>query len=78
MDHEAVLEFEYPDVKSARIVEHSVAQEVDEIGDERTTAAVARDGQRVIVTVSASDLVALRAGLNTWTGLVTVAEASGL
>ena len=37
-------------------------------------AAVARDGTTVTVTITARDLVALRAGVNTWTTLVDVAE----
>jgi len=72
--HEALLEFTYDDAASARVVQRSVTQEVGEIAGDRTRAAVARDGTTVTVTVTASDLVALRAGVNTWTTLVSVAE----
>jgi KEOPS complex subunit Pcc1 len=72
--HDALLEFTYDDADSARIVERSVTQEVGEISGDRTRAAVTRDGTTVTVTVTASDLVALRAGVNTWTTLVDVAE----
>lgn len=72
--HDAVLEFAYGDVESACVVERSVGQEVGEIDGDRTTAAVTRDGATVTVTVTARDLVALRAGVNTWTTLVSVAE----
>lgn len=72
--HDALLEFTYDDAESARVVQRSVTQEVGEIAGDRTRAAVARDGTTVTVTVTASDLVALRAGVNTWTTLVDVAE----
>ncbi|MFD1586849.1 KEOPS complex subunit Pcc1 [Halorientalis brevis] len=72
--HDAVLEFEYEDVRRARIVERSVSREVGEISGDRTRATIARDGAVVAVTVLADDLVALRAGLNTWVTLISVAE----
>jgi KEOPS complex subunit Pcc1 len=75
--HAAVLEFEYDDAHGAHIVERSVRQEVGEIAGDRSTATVERDTDTVTVTVEARDLVALRAGLNTWLTLVDVAEACG-
>jgi KEOPS complex subunit Pcc1 len=72
--HDAVLEFAFQDERRARIVERSVRREVGEIGGDRTAATLDRDGATVAVTVTASDLVALRAGCNTWTTLVSVAE----
>ncbi len=72
--HDAVLEFEYDDAQRARIVERSVGLEVGEISGDRTRATIARDGAVVEVTVLADDLVALRAGLNTWLTLISVAE----
>ena len=68
--HDAVLTFSYADRDRARIVERSVGREVGEIAGDRTRTTLDRDG----ATVEASDLVALRAGLNTWTTLVAVAE----
>ena len=47
---------------------------MDEIEGERTRATVAARGASVVVDVSADDLVALRAGVNTWSTLVEVAE----
>lgn len=78
--HTASLSFDYPDERRARIVEQSVAVEVGDIDDARSQATVARDGVTVEVTVHASDLVALRAGINSWTRMVGVAEdvASGV
>ncbi len=70
----ASLSFEYDDERTARIVERSVGVEVGEIDDDRSRAAVERTGATVIVDVAAADLVALRAGTNSWTRLVAVAE----
>lgn len=72
--HEAELVFEYRSVALARIVEQSVGREVGEIAGDRTRATVDRDGRRVVVLITADDLVGLRAGSNTWLSLVTVAE----
>lgn len=72
--HDAVFAFAYEDEPTARVVERSVRQEVGEIDGERTRATVTREDATVTVTVTASDLVALRAGVNTWTTLVSVAE----
>jgi len=72
--HEAVIDFEYDDERRARVVADSVRVEVGEIVDDRSRAAVERDGCDVRVAVEAADLVALRAGLNTWLRLVGVAE----
>ena len=75
--HEATLVFEYPDPESARLVERAVEGELGEIDGDRTRATLAREGANVTVAVFADDLVALRAGLNTWTTLVEVAESAG-
>jgi KEOPS complex subunit Pcc1 len=72
--HEATLTFTYDDQRRAGLVADAVGVEVGEIADGRSRAAVDRDGRRVVVTVRAADLVALRAGVNTWSRLVEVAE----
>jgi KEOPS complex subunit Pcc1 len=77
VDHEAVFECEYPDAERARRVERAVAVEVGDIEGDRTTATLERDGATLTVTVAAADLVALRAGCNTWLSLVGVAEDCG-
>jgi KEOPS complex subunit Pcc1 len=76
--HEARLEFEYTDAADAERVARSVAVEAGDIEGDRTAAAVERDDATVVVTVEAADLVALRAGVNTWTSLVGVAERCGV
>jgi KEOPS complex subunit Pcc1 len=72
--HETVLELEYPAESLARVVERSVAREVGEIDDDRSTTTVARSGATVAFTVHARDLTALRAATNTWLRLAAVAE----
>ncbi|WP_338727550.1 KEOPS complex subunit Pcc1 [Haladaptatus sp. DJG-WS-42] len=73
--HTAILTFEYDDAPYARIVARSVRQEVAEIAGDRTSATLTREGATVTVEVSADDLVALRAGCNTWLTLVKTAES---
>jgi KEOPS complex subunit Pcc1 len=72
--HETVLELAYDDPGAAALVATSLQQDIDRIDGDRSTAAVAREGDTVRVTVRAADLTALRAGLNTWTSLVDVAD----
>ena len=74
--HAATLTFRYPDSDAAGLVAAAVSQEVGEIDSDRSAATVSRDGAAVRVDVGADDLVALRAGLNTWSSLVEVAERS--
>ena len=74
--HAATLTFRYPDSDAAGLVAAAVSQEVGEIDGDRSAAAVSRDGAAVRVDVGADDLVALRAGLNTWSSLIEVAERS--
>ncbi len=71
--HGVLLEFAYDEPLAERI-ERSVRQEVGEIEGDRTTATVTREGGTLRIDVVADDLVALRAGLNTWCSLVEVAE----
>jgi len=74
--HRSVLTFDYDDPERARRVERSVRPELGAIDGDRTTAAIVRDGATVELTVVADDLVALRAGCNTWLTLTGVAEAA--
>ncbi|RLM71278.1 KEOPS complex Pcc1-like subunit [Halorubrum sp. Atlit-8R] len=72
--HETVLSFTYPSERRARVVADALGPEVGEIDDARSTATVDREGDAVRVRVLADDLVALRAGVNSWSRLVAVAE----
>jgi KEOPS complex subunit Pcc1 len=74
--HEAEFSLAYPSASDARLVERSLRPEVGDIEGDRTRASLDRIGDVVTITVSASDLVALRAGLNTWLTLAVVAERS--
>ena len=75
--HETVLSFTYLSERRARLVGDALAPEVGEIDDARSGATVERDGDAVRVRVVADDLVALRAGINSWSRLVAVAERIG-
>ena len=72
--HDAVLSFPYPAERRARDVHDAVAVEVGEVDDDRSRATVSRAGRTVEVRIRAHDLVALRAGTNTWIRLVRIAE----
>ena len=75
--HEAIFSAVYDTPERARRVERALRPEVGDIDGDRTTVGLARDGDSLSVTVRATDLTALRAGLNTWLGLVGVAERTG-
>jgi KEOPS complex subunit Pcc1 len=68
------LEFEYDDERLAEVIERSVRREVGEIDGDRSTASLTREGRTLRLAVLAEDLVALRAGLNSWCTLLEVAE----
>ena len=72
--HETLLTFEYDTATRAATVEGSLRPEIGDIEGDRTRASLARDGTELRVRVVAADLVALRAGGNTWLSLVSVAE----
>ena len=72
--HCSRFSLDYDDERLARIVETSLAREVGEIDDDRSTTSLSRDGRTVEVVVEAADLVALRAACNTWLTLAGVAE----
>ena len=74
--HRSVFTLDYPDAERARRVERSLRPELGDIDGDRTTATLSRDGATLTLTVEADDLVALRAGCNTWTTLTSVAESA--
>ncbi|RAW46632.1 KEOPS complex Pcc1-like subunit [Halorubrum sp. 48-1-W] len=73
-DHRATLSFEYSDETCASVVADALAPEVGDLDESRSRATVSRDGDIVHVRVAATDLVALRAGMVSWSRLVAVAE----
>ncbi len=68
------IEFEYTDAERASLIEQSVRQEIGEIDGDRSQTRIGRDDATVELCIEADDLVALRAGLNTWCTLIDVAE----
>ena len=74
LPHRSTFALDYDDERRAHVVAASVAREVGEIDDDRSTTSLTRDGRTVVVVVEAADLVALRAACNTWLSLVSVAE----
>ena len=73
-NHDAALAFDYDDPQRASRIERAVRPEIGDIADDRSSASLARADATVELAIEATDLVALRAGLNTWCTLVTVAE----
>jgi KEOPS complex subunit Pcc1 len=73
-NHRLDADFEYASERRARVVAESIRVEVGEMPDERSGATVDREGRVVNIAIGADDLVALRAGTNTWVRLVGVAE----
>ena len=74
MRHTTSFTLEYDTVGQATAIERSLEPEVGDIEGERTGATLSRDGNLLCVDIEAADLVALRAGQNTWLSLVGVAE----
>jgi KEOPS complex subunit Pcc1 len=72
--HDLLLEFEYSHPERASLIQRSVRQEIGEIEGDRTRATICQEDHVVEIHISADDLVALRAGLNTWCTLIEVAE----
>lgn len=72
--HRTTFSLGYPKEDRARIVARSLSLEIGEIDDDRSHTEVYRDGCVVHVEVGAKDLVALRAAMNSWLSLASVAE----
>lgn len=74
MTDSAVVSAEYDDTDCARRVERALAPEIDAIDADRTAAVLDREGSALEISIEATDPVALRAGANSWLGLLEVAE----
>ncbi len=72
--HTAELRFRYDTPETAALLGSAIGQELGEIDGGRATAELSRDGTGLTIEIEADDLIALRAGLNTWSTLVEVAE----
>jgi len=69
--HHAEFWFETP--HAARIYEALAPEAYDETG-ERSYATISCDGDHLSLSVMAGDIPALRAALNMWLRLITIAE----
>jgi KEOPS complex subunit Pcc1 len=78
LDHGTVLSITYDTPERARRVERALSPEVDDLADDRSRTALSREATRLELTIRARDLVGLRAALNTWLSLLSVAEGAGL
>ncbi|MGM0605792.1 MAG: KEOPS complex subunit Pcc1 [Halobacteriota archaeon] len=74
-EHTISLSFEYPTASIASRIERAVRVEEGDVDDDRAAACVDRTGASVRVEITARDLIALRAGLNSWIRLIDVAES---
>jgi Uncharacterized protein conserved in archaea len=72
--HSIELGFEFSTTGRAETISAAVQVEVNEVDDSRATASVTRQGTTVVVEIEANDLHALRAGINSWTRLISTAE----
>jgi len=75
--HRVQFSLTYADAEAAQRVERALRPEVGDIDGDRSRAEVERDGPTLGIEIEAEDLVALRAGLNTWLTLASVAERAG-
>jgi KEOPS complex subunit Pcc1 len=75
--HVAEFSLHYATIATAERVAMAMEPEVGDIEGDRTRATLERDGSTLRIVIEADDLVALRAGLNTWLSLADVAERSG-
>lgn len=72
--HTAELRFRYDSPRAAGLVTEAIERELGEIDGDRASATLTRQAAQLSIEIDADDLVALRAGLNTWETLVEVAE----
>jgi len=72
--HSTQLRFEYSTGTAAERIERSIAVEVGELDADRSTVSVDREAAVLTVEITATDRVALRAGINSWCRYVATAE----
>ena len=73
--HTATFTRSYHQSATTSVITQRLRQEVGEIADARGQASIEQTETQLIISVEAADLTALRAGINTWLRLVTVAES---
>ena len=70
MKHTAVFRFTTDDACALYL---SLFQEMDDVGDRSSVRVRLEDEQTLALEVAATDIPALRAALNTWLRLITIA-----
>ncbi|MDZ7849332.1 MAG: KEOPS complex subunit Pcc1 [Halodesulfurarchaeum sp.] len=73
--YQTTVVLSYPSGTEAKLVESALRPEVGAIESDRTAVSMTRSGAELDLVVEAADPVALRAGQNTWLGLLEVVEA---
>lgn len=72
--HETTVSLSSQSPDHARLVETALRPEAGDIDSDRTAVEISRTETVLELTIEANDAVALRAGQNTWLGLIEVAE----
>lgn len=67
------IDIRFEAASDAVTVERSIRPEVVDLHDERSWTAIERTGDTITIVITATDLVALRAAMNTWLGFIDVA-----
>ena len=75
--HRTHLSVTYETNEETHRVARSLRPEVGDIEDDRSQTTLSRTDETLTLTIEATDLVALRAGINTWLSLLAVAERVG-
>ncbi|MCP1663126.1 MAG: hypothetical protein D5R99_01740 [Methanocalculus sp. MSAO_Arc1] len=71
MTHTAEFWFASP---HAEAICQAVAPEMEDETGERSRATISQEGEKIFLTITAGDIPALRASLNMWLRLITIAE----
>lgn len=72
--HDTTLDATYASADLAKTIEASLRQESGEIDDARSRTLIERTDGTLSIEIQAADIVALRAAVNTWLSLLSVAE----
>ena len=67
----AVLEIDMGSPQMAETIRRALEPETDSVPSERSTARVHADGSRLIIEITAEDLTALRAAMNSYLAWVS-------
>ena len=74
MYHEARIATDLSSPAAAATVYHAIEPEAADLSNDRSSTTVTATDATVTIGINAADLIALRAAVNTWCGLLEVAE----